>query len=87
MLRNVADSEDIRLQELKATRKSLWRRYEDNPNETPLAAKLKIIDDQIAALNHQSERDADKIEDSEAAAIPKVGGLFVLLAVSPRSES
>ena len=87
MLRHAPDSEVIRLRELRAKRQTLWRRFEDHPNEIHLAAKLKIIDDQIAALNHQSERDANKIDESEVAAVPKVGGLFVLLAVSQRSGS
>ncbi len=85
MLRHAPDSEAIRLRELKAKRKTVWRRYENNPNETLLAAKLKIIDDQIAALNYQSEYHATKIDDPKVATVPKVGCLFVLLAVSQNS--
>lgn len=87
MLRHAPDSEEIRLRELRAKRKTLWRQFEDNPNETHLAAKLKIIDDQIAQLNQQSNHDANKIDDSEVAAVPEVGGLFLLLAVSQRRGS
>lgn len=87
MLRHAPDSEEIRLRELRAKRKTLWRQFEDNPSETHLAAKLKIIDDQIAQLNQQSNHDANKIDDSEVAAVPEVGGLFLLLAVSQRRGS
>ena len=85
MLHISPDSEEIRHKELRAKRKSLWRRFEDNPREIHLAAKLKILDDQIAQLNQQI--DASNIDDSEVAAAPKVGGLFLLLAVSPRRGS
>jgi hypothetical protein len=84
MLHHVPDSEEISLRELRAKRKTLWRRFEDNPNEIRLAAKLKIIDDQIAQLNQQI--DVNNIDDSEVAAVPKIGGIFLLLAVSPRES-
>jgi len=70
---------------LRAKRKTLWRRFEDNPNEIRLAAKIRLIDDQIAQLNQQM--DMNNIDDSEVATVPKIGGLFLLLAVSPRRGS
>ena len=99
MLRGALDYEEIRLRELKVTRRCIWRRFERNPNETHLAARLKIIDDQIAQSNRHCNHDANKIDDSEragvpkvgglspVAAVPKVGGLFLILAVSQRRES
>jgi hypothetical protein len=87
MLRRTPYSEEIRLQELRATRKALWRRFEDNPNEIHLAAKLKIIDDQIAGSNHRTHHVASNTDDFEAAADPEVGGLFLLLAVLQRPGS
>ena len=87
MLRRASDSEEVRLRELRAKRKSLWRRFEENPNEVHLAAKLKIIDDQIAQPNQQSDRAADKIDDPEVGGIPEVGSLFLVLGVSQRRES
>jgi hypothetical protein len=47
------DSKKIRLQELIGKRKPLWKRFEDNPNDTHLALELKIIDDQIAECKQQ----------------------------------
>ena len=85
MLHHAPDSEEIGLRELRAKRKTLWRRFEDNPNEIRLAAKIRLIDDQIAQLNQQM--DMNNIDDSEVATVPKIGGLFLLLAVSPRRGS
>lgn len=87
MLGSAPDSEKIRLRELKAKRKALWRRFEENPNEIHLAAQLKVIDDQIAQPYLQRDRNANKIDNSGMAIAPDVGGLFLLLAVSPRIES
>ena len=88
MLRRVPDSEDVRLQELRVLRKSLYRRFEDNPNLIHLAARLKVIDDQIAQRNRRrDEHDAGKAEDSGGIEVPKVGGLFLVLAVSQRRET
>jgi hypothetical protein len=60
MLRLAPDSEVIALRDLKDQRKSLWRRFEDNPNEIHLAARLRFIDDQIAQFKAQSDRTASK---------------------------
>ena len=68
-------------------RKSLWKRFVDNPNETHLAAVLKIVDDEIAQFNLHSHHDAHKIDDCEVAAVPKAECLFLLLAVSQRKGS
>jgi hypothetical protein len=87
MVRGASDSEQIRMRELKATRRCVWREFEDNPKETHLAAKLKIIDDQIAQSNRHSDHDANKSADSETATTQEVGGLFLLLAVSQRRGS
>jgi hypothetical protein len=87
MLRRAPDSEGIGLRGLKDQRKSLWRRFEDNPSEIHLAAQLKFIDDQIAQLNEQSDHDANRIDGFQGEAGPEVGGLFLLLAVSPRRGS
>jgi hypothetical protein len=84
MLRHAPDSEEISLRDLKDHRKSLWRRFEANPNEIQLAARLRLIDDQIAEFNQQSDRNANKADDLEVAAVPQVGGHFLLLAVSQR---
>jgi len=43
-------------EELKAQRKLLFRRFLRNPQDTRLALKIKIIDDQIAACTEQMER-------------------------------
>jgi len=86
-MRHAPDSEDKRLRELRTNRESLWKRFEDNPNETHLAAELKIIDDQIARPNQQDDHNANRLDDSEVAAVPKVGGLFLVLAVSQRRGS
>jgi hypothetical protein len=88
MLHHVPDSEEIKRQDLRVLRKSLWKRFEDNPSQIHLAAKLKIIDDQLAQRNKQVDyHDACKFDDSEGVAVPEVGGLFVLLAVSERREN
>ena len=87
MLRRVPDSEDVRLQELRVLRKSLYRRFEDNPNLIHLAARLKVIDDQIAQRNRQRDEHNAEKEDSGATEVPKVGGLFLVLAVSLRRET
>lgn len=68
-------------------RKSLWKRFVGNPNETHLAAELKIIDDEIAQFNLHSHHDAYKIDDLKVAAVPKAECLFLLLAVSQRKGS
>ena len=83
----VPDSQLTRLRELKCMRKSLWKRFVGNPNETHLAAELKIIDDEIAQFNLHSHHDALKIDDFKVAAVPKVECLFLLLAVSQRKGS
>jgi hypothetical protein len=44
-------------EELKAQRKLLFRRFLRNPQDTRLALKIKIIDDQIAACTEQIERE------------------------------
>jgi hypothetical protein len=41
------------MKELRTKRKSLWERFETNPNEIQLAAELRIIDDQIADCNEK----------------------------------
>jgi hypothetical protein len=87
MLSRAPDSEGIRLRELKGQRKSLWRRFEDNPNEVHIAAKLKFLDDQIAELNQPYNHGINKIDDFEVAAVPEVNGLFLLLGVSQRRGS
>lgn len=88
MLRRISDPDEIRLlEELKAKRKSLWRRFESHPNEIHLAATLKIIDDHLAQFNLQSGRDANKIDDSGVLSVPEVGGIFLLLALSQHRVS
>jgi len=56
------DSKKIKLHELIGKRKPLWRRFEDNPNDTHLALELKIIDDQIAECNRQIEGEKRKLK-------------------------
>jgi len=87
MLSRAPDSEELRLRELKRQRKSLWKRFEDNPNEVHIAAKLKFIDDQIAELNQPYNHGVNKTDDFEVAAVPEVNGLFLLLGVSQRRGS
>ena len=87
MLIHALDSEDSNIRELKDKRKSLWERFENHPNEIHLAAKLKSLDDQIARRNLRIDQDADKIDDSNVAAVPEVEGLFLLLALSQRRGS
>ena len=43
--------------ELKAMRKPLFERYEENPNNTSLVLEIKIVDDQIAECTKQIERE------------------------------
>ena len=43
--------------ELKAMRKPLFERYEQNPNNTSLVLEIKIVDDQIAECTKQIERE------------------------------
>jgi hypothetical protein len=80
-------SEELRLRGLKAERKTLWKRFEENPSEIQLAAKLKIIDDQIAQPYQQNDSHDNKLDDSEVTAVPEVGGIFLLLALSQRKGS
>lgn len=87
MLHHVPYSEEIRLRELRAKRKTLWRRFEENPEETHLAAKLKVIDDLIAQPDLQIGQEDNEIDDSEKKSDPEVGGLFLLLAVFQRRGS
>jgi hypothetical protein len=87
MPRYIPYSEELRLQGLRAERRTLWKRFESNPSEVHLAAKLKIIDDQIAQPYQQSDHDENKLDDSEVTAVPEVGGLYLLLALSQRRRS
>jgi len=80
-------SEELRLRELRAKRKTLWKRFEENPSEIHLAAKLKIIDDQIAQPYQQNDGHDNKLDESEVTVVPEVGGVFVLLALSQRKGS
>jgi hypothetical protein len=43
-------------EELKAKRNLLFQRFLENPRETRLALKIKIIDDQVGQLTEQMER-------------------------------
>ena len=83
----ISCSEELRLRGLRAERKALWKRFEDNPSEVHLAAKLKIIDDQIAQPYQQNDGHDNKLDDSEVTAVPEVGGIFLLLALSQRRVS
>jgi hypothetical protein len=47
------DPNGIRLDELRAKRKPLSERFENNPSDTHLALELKTIDDQIAQCSQQ----------------------------------
>jgi len=78
--------EELRLKELRAKRKTLWKQFEDNPSEIHLAAKLKILDDQIAQPYQPSDHNADKLDDSVVTTVPEVGGLYLLLALSQRTR-
>jgi hypothetical protein len=49
------DSQILRLQKLTSQRKPLSEQFNRNPRDTHLALKLKIIDDQIAECNQQSQ--------------------------------
>jgi hypothetical protein len=75
-------SEELRLKQLRAKRKVLWKRFEDNPSEIHLAAKLKVIDDQIAQPFEQSCMDNNKLDGSRVNVVPDVGGLYLLLALT-----
>jgi hypothetical protein len=44
-------------EELKAQRNLLFKRFWRNPRDTSLALKIKIIDDQIAAVDEQMVRE------------------------------
>jgi hypothetical protein len=80
-------SEELRLQDLRAQRRLLWRRFEENPSEVHLAAKLKSIDDQIAQPYQQNDEHGSKLDDSEVTVAPKVEGIYLLLALSQRLGS
>lgn len=43
-------------EELKAKRNLLFQRFLENPRDTRLALKIKIIDDQVAQCTEQMER-------------------------------
>lgn len=86
MFLQAAYSEEKSLTELRAKRKTLWRRFESNPSEIHLAAILRVLDDQIAQANEQSDRAVQNICASEVKAVPEVGGLFVLLSLSQREK-
>ena len=87
MLDGVLHSEDVRLRKLKVTRESVWNRFKNNPSEIQLAAKLKVVDDQIAQTTKPWHLDAVASGAPEVASVSKVGGLFLILAVSPRKKS
>jgi len=53
-----------RMQELRTKRKSLWERFESNPNEIQLAAELRIIDDLIADCNERRNHRDDEMAQS-----------------------
>jgi len=84
MPRYIPYSEELRLRELRAERKSLWKRFEENPSEIQLAAQIKIIDDQIATPYQQNDGHGNKPDDSEVTTAPKVEGIYLLLALSQR---
>lgn len=44
-------------EELKAERNLLFKRFLRNPQDTRMALKIKIIDDQVAACAEQMERE------------------------------
>jgi hypothetical protein len=44
-------------EELKAQRNLLFKQFLRNPQETRLALKIKIIDDQVAACAEQMEKE------------------------------
>jgi hypothetical protein len=46
-------------EELKTHRNLLFKRFLRNPQDTSLALKIKIIDDQLAAFTEQMERERD----------------------------
>ncbi len=80
-------SEELRLRGLRAERRTLWKRFEENPSEIHLAAELKIIDDQIAQPYQQNDGHDNKFDDAHVAAVPKVEGVYLLLALSQRVGS
>jgi hypothetical protein len=80
-------SEELRLRGLKAERRTLWKRFEENPSEIHLAAELKIIDDQIAQPYQQNDGHDNKLDDAHVAAVPEVEGVYLLLALSQRVGS
>jgi hypothetical protein len=45
--------------ELKAKRNLLFQRFLENPRDTRLALKIKIIDDQVAQCTEQMERNRE----------------------------
>jgi len=44
-----------KLEELRAKREPLFRRFANNPNDVHLALEIKFIDDQIAECKHHIE--------------------------------
>jgi len=75
-------SEELRLRGLRAERRTLWIRFEENPSQIHLAAELKIIDDQIAQSYQQNNGHDNKLDDPDAAAVPEVEGVYLVLALS-----
>jgi hypothetical protein len=63
-------------EELKAQRKLLFKRFLRNPQDTSLALKIKIIDDQVAACDEQIELErkaqnsASRIATRNAGSVP-----------------
>ena len=80
-------SEELRLRGLRAERRTLWKRFEENPGQIHLAAELKIIDDQIAQPYQQDDGRDNKLDSAHVAAVPKVEGVYLLLALSQRVGS
>jgi hypothetical protein len=66
-----------RMEELRAKRKSLWERFESNPNEIQLAAELRIIDDLIADCNEKRNYRSDEMAQSGQGSDPDLLGVSV----------
>jgi hypothetical protein len=69
------------MEELRTKRKSLWDRFESNPNEIQLASELKIIDDLIADCNAKRNCRSDEMAECGHASDP---GLVDRSVLGPR---
>jgi hypothetical protein len=48
-------AENVKIEELKATRKALFEAFEENPHELRLAIEIRAMDDRIAEMRERMQ--------------------------------